>query len=113
MKIRVSDHNYQIDFDLNNSDAAQSLDQQLPLTVEVKNYSNDEKIFYPKNKLTTANTPETDAKPGDLAYFAPWGDVVMFYQSFAAYPGLFILGKASCNQDKIERLSGEINITKI
>lgn len=113
MQIRVKDQTHQIDFALNNSDAANALVKQLPLTLEVKNYSNDEKIFYPKNKLATDHTPATDAEAGDLAYFAPWGDVVMFYKAFAAYPGLYILGKAVENGEQIQQLSGKITISQL
>ncbi len=113
MRIKVSDQKHQIDFNLNDSNAAKDLIKQLPLTIEVKDYSDDEKIFYPQNKLTTTNTPETSAKPGTLAYFAPWGDVVMFYKAFDAYPGLYILGKVISNPDQIEKLQGKITITQL
>ena len=47
MKIRVSDGTNTIIFELNETSAAKSLYQMLPLKVTVENYSNNEKIFYP------------------------------------------------------------------
>lgn len=112
MKINVNDGTYSITFELNNSSAASDLYSQLPLTIKVENYSDDEKIFYPK-KLNTADTPKADAKAGTLGYFAPWGDVVMYYRDFGSYSGLYELGQAVSGKEDIEKLSGNITITKV
>lgn len=109
MKIQVNDGNHQAVFELNNSSAAQSLIKQLPLTIKVENYSNDEKIFYPE-KLATNNTPMSQGEVGDLAYFAPWGDVVMYYKKFQSYAGLYQLGKCVSGEDEIVKLKGTIDI---
>lgn len=42
---------------------------------------------------------------GKLAYFEPWGDVVMFYDSFNENSSLFELGEVVSGQDDIEKLS--------
>ena len=57
MQIRISDENNTIIYELNNSSAAESLYNQLPLTTEVENYSSNEKIFYPTEELDTDDTP--------------------------------------------------------
>lgn len=111
MKMRVTDGTHTVVFELNGSPAAKSLHDQLPLTIAVENYSNDEKIFYPK-KLDTSKAINADAKKGTLAYFSPWSDVVMFYRDFGSYRGLYELGQAVSGVDDIERLSGTITITK-
>ena len=68
-------------FELNNSQAAKELYEQIPLTITVENYGSNEKIFYPPKKLHTTDTPLANAQFGTLAYYAPWGDVVMFYDN--------------------------------
>ena len=40
-------------YELNNSQAAAELYDQLPLTLEVEDYSTNEKIFYPPEALDT------------------------------------------------------------
>jgi len=99
-------------FELNNSPAARDLYAQLPLSIKVENYSNNEKIFYPPKKLTTTDTPQADAQPGTLAYYAPWGDVVMFYGSFGSASGLYELGHAVSGSEYIKGMSGTIRIEK-
>ncbi len=114
MIIRVSDRSSNITFELNNSQAARSLYEQLPLTIEVENFSSNEKIFYPTDELDVDNTPRaTGGGAGILAYYEPWGDVVMFYDSFSSASGLYELGSAIENANQIGNLSGEITIEKV
>lgn len=110
MKIRVTDGVRTVTFVLNGSPAAKSLYDQLPLSVKVEDYSDDEKIFYPK-KLDTSKAVNANARRGTLAYFAPWGDAVMFYRDFGSYRGLYELGRAVSGVEAIELLSGTIKIT--
>ncbi len=114
MQIQVSDGNNIIIYELNNSDAARSLYEQLPLTIEVENFSSNEKIFYPTNELDVSNTPSANGgDAGILAYYEPWGDVVMFYDSFSSASGLYELGTAINGVNQISNLSGEITIERI
>ena len=112
MKINVKANGNTTVFELNNSPAAKELYSQLPLSIKVENYSNNEKIFYPPEKLDTANTPQADAQAGTLAYYAPWGDVVMFYGSFGSAAGLYELGHAISGSEYIQGMSGTIQIEK-
>ena len=78
--LRIKSQNGQnIIVSLNGSPAAQSLYNQLPLSVRIENYSDNEKIFYPPKKLETEGTPPAKGPAGILAYYAPWGDVAVFY----------------------------------
>ena len=112
MKIRVKSENCEVVFALNSTSVAVSLYEQLPMMIEVENYSNNEKIFYPE-KLDCTDVTEGACSAGTLAYFSPWGDVVMFYGSQSKYPRLYILGEAVEGADKIKNLKGKIEITKV
>lgn len=111
--IRISDGNNTIIFELNYSEAASDLYNQLPLTIEVENFSSNEKIFYPPNELDINNTPQAEGGIGTLAYYAPWGDVVMFYDDFSSSTGLYELGEATEGVDLIRNLTGQITIERI
>ena len=97
----------------NNSTAARDLYTQLPLSVLVENYSNNEKIFYPPKKLNIGDTPQANAQEGTLAYYAPWGDVVIFYGNFGSAAGLYELGHVVSGNEHIEGMSGTIQIEQI
>lgn len=113
MRISVSGNGKKILFDLNDSSAAMDLYNQLPLTINVKNFSTNEKVFYPPESLNVKNTPMANAKKGTLAYYAPWADVVMFYDHFGKGSGLYGLGEAVSGKELIESLSGIIEIEKV
>jgi len=113
MQISVKANGKTTVFELNNSPAARDLYAQLPLSITVENYGNNEKIFYPPEKLNTSDTPKADAQAGSLAYYAPWGDVVMFYVRFGSAAGLYELGRAISGSEYIRGMSGTIQIEKV
>lgn len=110
-QIKVISGAYEIVYELNDSYAAKALYAQLPLSLEVENYGRNEKIFYPPEKLDTSDTPLAAAGKGTLAYYAPWGNVVMFYDRYEAGDGLFTLGEVISGENNIEKLNGMVTIT--
>ena len=72
-----------------------------------------EKIFYPPNELDTDGSPLAEGGAGTLAYYAPWGDVVMFYGDYSANPSLFELGQAVSGGELVGRMSGTVTIEKV
>ena len=111
--IYVKGNNGTVVFELNSSKAADDLWKQLPLETEVGNFSNNEKIFYPENELNTSNTPLAEGGSGTLAYYRPWGNVVMFYGSFNPNSSLYGLGRAVEGGNLISSLSGTLRIEKV
>lgn len=111
MRIYVTSNGNTIVYGLNDSQAAMDLYAQLPLTIEVEDYSTNEKIFYPSEKLDASDAPVADEGKGTLAYYAPWGDVVMFYDHFGKSSNLYELGMVISGEEFIEALSGSVEIT--
>ena len=112
-QISVTCGDTQVVYELNDSPAAQSLLSQLPLTVEVENFSTNEKVFYPPQELDTSDTPLAEGGAGTLAYYAPWGDVVLFYDSFSANSSLFELGEAVSGAEDISQMTGTITVETV
>ena len=100
-------------YELNDGTAADSLYEQLPLTIEVEDYSTNEKIFYPSQELDTSNSPLAQSGAGTLAYFEPWGDVVFFYGDYNQNPSLFELGQVLSVGGLISQMSGTITIEAV
>ena len=111
MTIQVQVNGNSIIFELNDSQAARELYEQLPLTVENEDFSNNEKTFYPPQKLNVSDAPHTDGSIGTLAYYEPWGDVVLFYGSYNPNGSLYELGKVTEGSEFISEISGEMVIT--
>ena len=100
-------------YELNDSAAAAALYSQLPLTVEIEDYSTNEKIFYPPQQLDTTGAPLAEGGAGTLAYYAPWGDVVLFYDSYSANPSLYELGQVVSGGELVGELSGTVVIQPV
>lgn len=97
-------------YELNDGTAAASLYEQLPLTIEVEDFSTNEKIFYPPQELDTGDSPLAQAGAGTLAYYAPWGDVVMFYGDYNENPSLYELGQVISGGELVSQMSGTITV---
>ncbi|OUP19502.1 hypothetical protein B5F29_08560 [Lachnoclostridium sp. An196] len=97
-------------YELNDSTAADSLYTQLPLTVEVEDYSTNEKIFYPPQELDTGDAPTAQSGAGTLAYYAPWRDVVMFYDAYSPNASLYELGQVVSGGELVGQMTGTVTI---
>ena len=112
-QISVTCGDMQVVYELNDSPTAQGLLSQLPLTVEVEDFSTNEKVFYPPQELDTSDTPLAEGGAGTLAYYAPWGDVVLFYDSFSANGSLYELGEAVSGAEDISQMTGTITVETV
>ena len=113
MQISIKSGGLEVICQLNQSGAAKDLIKQLPLKVKVENYSSNEKVFNPKQKLSTANTPLANGKIYSFAYFAPWNNLVLFYKKGSPFSGLFELGQCIKGEENIANLKEIVEITQL
>lgn len=65
----------------------------LPMTITLEDYASTEKIAYMPRKLSIASAPAgVDPAVGDITYYAPWGNLAIFYRDFGYSKGLVKLG---------------------
>ena len=96
---------------LNDTPAAKDFVTMLPLTLPLEDYARSEKIGYPSRKLTTAGSPAGVGGPaGTIAYYAPWGNLVLYYENFRPDDGVFILGAVDGAIDAL-RVPGPLTVT--
>lgn len=94
MKIRFIFDDQTIHATLDDTPSTRAFVHQLPLSFELEDYASTEKIAYLPEKLTREGAPSgTSARAGDIAYYAPWGNLVIFYRDFGHANGLIHLGK--------------------
>lgn len=92
---------------LEENSASRSLLAQLPMTLTFEDYNATEKIAYPEEALDTSDAPDRcDPEIGTLAYYAPWGNLCIFYRDFQESAGLVPLGKIEEGMDLIQNRSG-------
>ncbi|WP_264346808.1 cyclophilin-like fold protein [Rheinheimera sp. MM224] len=84
---------------------------RLPLTVELKDYAPTEKVGFLPHKLSTQNAPPGSTPVvGDISYYAPWGNLAIFYKDFAYSQQLVRLGRISSGIEHLN-FSGEKHAT--
>ncbi|MEU7474163.1 cyclophilin-like fold protein [Streptomyces sp. NPDC044984] len=105
MNIRVTLDGRPVDAVLNDSPAARDFAALLPLTLDLKDFHGTERVTDLPRKLDTAGAPEpVAATVGDIAYYAPWGNLALFYQDGPApSPDLLVLGHLDVSADQLGR----------
>ena len=104
-KIKLTFEDNEIYAVITNSKAGNDFLSLLPLSVKAEDFNSTEKIFYLSKKLNTQNEPDgINPKAGDITYYAPWGNIAIFYKNFRYSNNLIYLGKFE-NTSDIEKLS--------
>lgn len=94
MKIRITIDGRSIQGTLADNATARDFAALLPLTVTLEDYARTEKIHYLPRKLSTVGAPAgIDPSVGDITYYAPWGNLAIFYRDFGYSNGLIKLGR--------------------
>ncbi|MEH2421481.1 MAG: cyclophilin-like fold protein [Nostoc sp.] len=94
MKISIKVKDKTVTATLNDNKTTQDFISLLPLTLTLEDYARTEKISDLPERLSTEDAPSgSDPAIGDIAYYAPWGNLAIFYRDFGYANGLVILGK--------------------
>lgn len=93
MNIHLTINGQVLSATLEESAASREFLSQLPLTLELEDYASTEKIAQLSKKISTAGAPAgVTPSSGDIAYYAPWGNLAIFYRDFGYSDGLIRLG---------------------
>lgn len=79
---------------LHDNPSARDLLSLLPLELTIEDYSTNEKIARLPRKLTEEGGGSFgNEAPGDLCYYAPWGNLAFFHAGYSYSQGLIRLGR--------------------
>ncbi|QYM74490.1 MFS transporter [Pseudochrobactrum sp. Wa41.01b-1] len=94
MRLRFTFADQDFTATLENTAPARDLFSMLPLDLKISDYADNEKIAYLPRKLSGDTTSRiSNEAVGDLCYYAPWGNLVMFYAPYRWSRGLIRLGR--------------------
>lgn len=111
MKIRIETEDTSLTATLDDTEAARDFALLLPLTLTLEDYASTEKIATLPRKLTTRGAPPgSDPDVGDLAYYAPWGNLAIYYRDFGYSAGLVMLGRIDGGVEALRR-AGKLRVT--
>jgi len=111
MKIRMDVEGTAITATLVDSATSRDFVSLLPLTLTFKDYAATEKVSDLPRRLSTEGAPPgSDPSIGDIAYYAPWGNLAVFYRDFGYSDGLIKLGTIDSGVDVLNR-PGQLRAT--
>ena len=112
MKLRLTIGTTVLGAELLDNETSRDFASLLPLTLTLTDFHATEKVSDLPRKLTTKGTPPgADAHAGDLAYYAPWGNLAIFYRKFEYAQGLVRLGTIRTDIDALETMPDEFTVT--
>lgn len=111
MKIRIQLENRSLTATLEEGEAVRDFLSLLPLTLTLTDYNSTEKVADLPKRLSTRGAPAgIDPQVGDLAYYAPWGNLAIFYRDFGYSRGLLRLGRLDSGVEALGG-SGALHVT--
>ena len=114
MKIRINAQRQSVIVQLEDSEAARDFAAMLPLNLTLSDYNRTEKIADLPRPLSTQGAPDgIEPVAGDLTYYAPWGNLAIFYRDFGYSRGLVRLGRIEDDAVQLETLAGVVSIERL
>jgi hypothetical protein len=111
--IRISFGDTELTARLDDNATARDLAAQLPLTLGFRDHNNVEKTApLPRELSLDGATEGHDPAAGDIGYWAPDGDLVLYYDGDAPqFDGIVRIGELDGDLDAIERQGGDFSAT--
>ncbi|WP_292850321.1 cyclophilin-like fold protein [Nostoc sp. NMS8] len=111
MKINIKAKDKVVTATLIDSKTTQDFISLLPLTLTLEDHARTEKVSDLPKKLSTEDAPPgSDPAVGDIAYYAPWGNLAIYYRDFEYSNGLAILGKIDGGIEALN-VPGSVEVT--
>ena len=102
MRVRFTFNDQTMTATLYDNPSARDFHSLLPLDLTIDNYAHNEKIAYLPRKLTDDSAgPFANEQPGDLCYYAPWGNLALFYTDYRWSNGLIRLGRFEAGHEPL------------
>ncbi len=97
---------------LENNPTTQSLLVQLPITVFFDDFAGAEKITYTPTELSKKEAPNGyNPSIGDIACYAPWGNLAIYYKDQPYANGLIPMGHFESGLEELSNMGKEIRVT--
>jgi hypothetical protein len=113
MRIRIVVGDQRFHATIADSAAGRDLVAQLPLTIDMTDHGAVEKTGPLPSPLSTAGQPDgADPEIGDVGYYAPGNDLVLYYGDQSYHPGIVIIGHLDGDAaNRIADLQGTVTAT--
>ncbi|WP_270889613.1 cyclophilin-like fold protein [Pedococcus sp. 5OH_020] len=113
LQIQVQIGNQRFTAQLDDSAASRDLVAQLPVTLEMRDHGSVEKTGRLPSPLSLTGQPAgADPDIGDVGYYAPGNNLVLYYGDQSYYNGIVVLGRLEGGAaGRIAALQGTVRVT--
>jgi hypothetical protein len=112
LRLRLTFNGAEAVVNLRDSPTSRELLSSLPMTLTLSDYGGTEKVAALPRRLSTENAPEgIEPSIGDFTYYAPWGNLAIFYKGFRCSKGLVALGRMESGMEHLAALEGDATVT--
>lgn len=111
-RIKLSVNGNEVFVKLDDNQASRDFLNMLPLTLTFEDFNSTEKIATLPSKLPTEGLPSGyTPQIGDFSYYAPWGNISIFYKDFRYSNSLYKLGKIESGIEILENINDNFEVT--
>lgn len=111
MNIRLTVDGRVVNATLNDNPSARDFATLLPLTLDLSDFHGTERISDLPRRLTTAGAPDSaEPKAGDVAFYAPWGNLAIYYRDAPRASGVVVLGRLADGGADVVAAAGRVTI---
>lgn len=112
VKIRIAIGSKAMTAELDDNSTARDFLSFLPLTVTLRDYSRAEKVSdaLPRRLSEAGAHASAAGEAGDIAYYAPWGNIAFYRGQGPDAPGVIRIGKILSGSEVLYQ-SGQISAT--
>ena len=111
-RIKLTVNGNEIFVNLDDNQAAREFLEMLPLTLTFEDFNSTEKIATLPNELSTEGLPSGyTPEVGDFSYYAPWGNISIFYKDFRYSNSLYKLGIIESGTEMLGNMNGDFEVT--
>jgi hypothetical protein len=111
MKIQITINGQHLQATLDDSAASRDLVAQLPQTIDMRDHGGVEKTGRLSASLSLDGQPTgADPEVGDVGYYAPGNDFVLYYGDQSYFDGIVVLGRLDGDAaDRIAQIDGSVS----
>lgn len=102
-KIKMSFDKKEIIIRIFENESSKDFLSKLPMTLVFEDFAKTEKIAY-LNKKLIIDKVSSSKETSDFCYYAPWGNLAVFYRGYGTDGGLVKLGIIESGKDKLTQI---------
>lgn len=111
MKLRLIMGDTVLTATLEASSATHDFVSLLPLNLTLRDHAGTEKVSDLPRRLSTSGAPPgATPQVGDIGYYAPWGNLALYYRDFEYSSGLVKLGHIESGVEALEGARGDLAV---